>query len=123
MDKLSAQTLYENRKIVDEERAKLFEALDSHKPDSEGYEAIMARLQDLQKVEESLTRQALDAERLTLEQEKLYVDASPKPVSKDALVGAGATVAGILLVIAYELFGESIITSKAFAMIPKPRLR
>jgi hypothetical protein len=119
---LDARTISENLEIVNEERLKLFGELDDHDPDSEEYEAVMTRLIDLQKVEESLSKQALDIERLKLEQDRLYVEAAPRPLSKDALIGAAATLGGIMLVIGYELFGEGIVTSKAFSLIPKIRL-
>lgn len=101
--------------IIDEERDKLFEALDGFEPETEEYEAVMARLQDLQKVEESVAHQRI-------EEIRVEHDVAPKPVSADTKWATLASISGILLVIAYELFGQGILTSKAFALIPKVRI-
>ena len=101
--------------IIDEERDKLFEALDDFEPETEEYAAVMARLQDLQKVEESVAHQRIEEVRTRHE-------VAPKPVSEDTKWSCVASISGILLVIGYELFGQGILTSKAFSLIPKVRI-
>lgn len=122
MIKLDAKTYEETMEIVNEERLKLFEELDSHDPHGDAYEAVMARLKDLQQVEESLAKQNLDLEKAQLERDKVLLEYSGRPLSKDTAVASATTIVGILLVIGYELFGEGILTSKAFSLIPKFRV-
>lgn len=84
--------------IYDEQIAKVKLELDQYTTDAPEYEKALNQL-----------------ERLT----KLKVETTSKPVSHDALVGAAASILGILVIIGYEQ--KHVMGSKATGFIIKPK--
>ena len=76
----------------------LLSAMETVSPSSEEYSAMADQVAKLYKLKET---------------------DSPDRVSKDALIAAGASILGILLILNFERLG--VVTSKAVGFVTKPR--
>jgi len=83
---------------LDEEIKRLHETLSKMHPGSDGYATVADNLSKLYKLKEPN---------------------SSKKLSKDALLSAGASLAGILIIVGYE--HAHAVTSKALGFVPKTK--
>lgn len=75
----------------------------------------LASMQDADLSYDAYHQMIQDLDRLAAAKERIAP--TKKPVSKDAIIGAAASIAGILVIVAAE--HASPLLSKAFSFVPK----